>query len=162
MSGVPSDWSSGIGVSAGKGWWRPDIHSTAEPDVDQAHQMFVEAIRGLEARLCRLESITALFLVRVRYCTFKAGPFQKWFEARATDKTWRPGHYGASWTHEATGVSICLPDSYDVNAHNHFLEVLLTVAACEGRIPADLLLEIDADAFPSAIDALGTLIAEDS
>lgn len=117
-----------------------------------AHGGLIDAMRNLEQRLTRLEMLGALWLAPVQECVLGVEPFKTWL-----DHNWLTGSYAREYRHSLSNVRVTLPDIAAWDLQQRMQELLLTIAACVGRTPRDLLLEIQPDAFPSAVDALGAL-----
>ena len=123
----------------------------------QGYGSFLDVMRNLQTRITRLEMTVTLWLAPVRDCTLNRETFKRWL-----DDNWRTGSFASEYRHETSHVMVKLPNDGEQWAWGAELrEVLLTIAAVEGRTPRDLLLEIDPNAFPSAIDALGATVRTD-
>ena len=114
----------------------------------------------VETRLRRLEMLTELFLAPLSGVFWDwqvADSMKAWLDTSAEWDQVSPD----SWRHRKTSVQVSINSAFTHMLEDALPKVLLAMAACAGRTPRDLLLEIAPDAWPSAVDALGAVSRED-
>jgi len=127
-----------------------------------------QEIEALADRFLRLERIVSLFLVPViRSQVFiEWGALQRYLDEQSDASlgklkesypTWRRD-ITCVYIHNATGIRADF-SGYQPVEQARLLEALLTVAACEGRMPMALLQEIQPGCL-NAVDALASEVAE--
>jgi hypothetical protein len=131
-------------------------------------QSFMEAIEEMVRRLERVEHIIKLLAAPVLpyKSELKKEAFHKYLEARCspdwndTEKPWEASSYTGEFTHKKTSTVVKIPTQWDIDEPDQMIDLLLTIASFEGRMPARVLADIQPDAFPSAIDALAAATQE--
>ncbi len=111
-------------------------------------------MEALERRLARLDGLVTLFLAPVNDCNLELSAFQGYLMAH--EGAWAVNGR-AGWRHLTSGVQLTLPDAGDYELKLNLREVLLAISVAEGRTPAAMLTRIQPDAFPSVVDALGSI-----
>ena len=131
-------------------------------------QDFLESLGEMVRRLERVERIVKLFAAPVLPYAFelKKEAFHKYLEERCspdwdnTEKPWKAGNYTGEFTHKQTSITVKVPDQWGTEGEDQLIELLLTIAGFEGRMPARVLADIQPDVFPSAVDALAIATQE--
>lgn len=135
----------------------------------QSSQDFVQGIQDMVQRLERLERIARLFLAPILPYKhdLKREAFFKYLEAHCSlewndeDKPWKAGNLTGEFEHKQTMTTVKVPDQWSTDGtYADLLDLLLTIASFEGRMPARVLADIQPDIFPSAIDALALATQE--